>query len=283
VRCGGACTKGLVSFDRLTRKDPFYFYKANWSNAPVTYITGRRYTERAYRQADVKVYSNARSVTLEVNGQPHATLQAQDCPMRVCVFAAVALREGSNRIVARGEHAGGPQTDTVEWSLSFDNASNVYIAAGQPTTGFMSSDGHRYGSDNFFSGGQGMPLAPDGTYGERFNTAVTNVADARDKMLWSTFRSGAFSYNLLLPNGRYQVTLGMLEPRRGAAAGSRMFDVAANGATAVAALDVFAQAGGHSTAIRRSFEVAVEQGSLLLEFQPRVGEAVLSNIRITRR
>jgi hypothetical protein len=180
VRCGGACTKGLVSFDRLTRKDPFYFYKANWSSTPVTYITGRLYTERAYRQTDVKVYSNARSAT-------------------------------------------------------------------------------------------------------RFNTAVTNVADARDKMLWSTFRSGAFSYNLPLPNGRYQVTLGMLEPRRGAAAGSRVFDVAANGATAVAALDVFAQAGGHSTAIRRSFEVAVEQGSLLLEFQARVGEAVLSNIRITRR
>jgi beta-galactosidase len=280
---GGTNTKGLVSFDRRTRKDPFFFYKANWSSAPVTYITGRRYTDRAYGQTDVKVYSNARSVKLEVNGQRHASLQASDCPMRVCLFPAVALREGSNRIVARGDHAGGPQADTVEWSLSGDNASNVYIAAGQPATGFMSSDGHRYGSDNFFSGGQGVPLAPDGTFGERFNTAVTNVADARDRMLWSAIRFGTFSYNVPLPNGRYQVTLGMLEPRRGAAIGSRVFDVAANGATAISGIDVLAEAGGHSTAIWRSFDVSVEQGRLLLEFQPRVGEAVLSNIRITRR
>src|SRR5690606_24682312 len=44
----GVNTKGLVSFDRRTRKDPFFFYKANWSREPVTYITGRRYVQRAY-------------------------------------------------------------------------------------------------------------------------------------------------------------------------------------------------------------------------------------------
>ena len=55
----GVNTKGLVTFDRQTRKDPFYFYKANWSAEPVTHIVGRRYTDRAYATTDVKVYSNA--------------------------------------------------------------------------------------------------------------------------------------------------------------------------------------------------------------------------------
>ncbi|SIO48697.1 hypothetical protein SAMN05444172_2313 [Burkholderia sp. GAS332] len=48
-------TKGLVTYDRKTKKDAFYFYKANWSSEPVTYITDRRYTNRAYATVDVKV------------------------------------------------------------------------------------------------------------------------------------------------------------------------------------------------------------------------------------
>jgi beta-galactosidase len=38
--------KGLVTFDRQTKKDAFYFYKANWSAEPVLYIAGRRYADR---------------------------------------------------------------------------------------------------------------------------------------------------------------------------------------------------------------------------------------------
>ena len=70
----GVNTKGLVTFDRKTRKDPFYFYKANWSAEPVTHIVGRRYADRAYATTDVKVYSNADAVALLVNGAPAGTL-----------------------------------------------------------------------------------------------------------------------------------------------------------------------------------------------------------------
>src|SRR5581483_12257626 len=63
----GVNTKGLVTFDHKVRKDAFFFYKANWSKEPVTYITSRRYTDRVYPVTDVKVYSNADSVTLALN------------------------------------------------------------------------------------------------------------------------------------------------------------------------------------------------------------------------
>jgi beta-galactosidase len=94
---GQTNTKGIVTFGRDVKKDVFYFYKANWTNTPVTYITGRRYTERAYTLADVKVYSNADSVVLRVNDAVVATKAAAECPLHVCEFPKVPLRPGATR------------------------------------------------------------------------------------------------------------------------------------------------------------------------------------------
>ncbi|WP_178117770.1 hypothetical protein [Pseudomonas sp. R5(2019)] len=48
-------------------------------------------------------------------------------------------------------------TDSATWNLTADNAQNMYVAAGQLTSGFVSNDtllgAHKYGSDNFFRGG----------------------------------------------------------------------------------------------------------------------------------
>lgn len=50
--------KGLVTFDRKTKKDPFYWYKANWSKEPVLYLTQRRADQRENENTSVTVYSN---------------------------------------------------------------------------------------------------------------------------------------------------------------------------------------------------------------------------------
>ena len=65
--------KGLVTFDRKTKKDSFYVYKAWWSKDPFVYICGRRYVERTEKKTLVKVYSNLPEVTLYVNGEKFAT------------------------------------------------------------------------------------------------------------------------------------------------------------------------------------------------------------------
>ena len=65
----GVNDKGLVTRDRKTKKDAFYFYQANWSEEPVLYITSRRFTERTNAVTDVKIYSNADQVELLLNGK----------------------------------------------------------------------------------------------------------------------------------------------------------------------------------------------------------------------
>jgi hypothetical protein len=62
-----------------------------------------------------------------------------------------------------------------------------------------------------------------------------------------------------------------------------VFDVAANGAARLAAFEVVSEAGARSTAIWRSFDVEVVDGALQLDFRPRAGEAIVSNIRVLRR
>ena len=65
--------KGLVTFDRKTRKDSFYVYKAWWSKEPFVYIAGRRYVDRPEHETTVKIYSNQSEVTLYANGEKVAT------------------------------------------------------------------------------------------------------------------------------------------------------------------------------------------------------------------
>jgi len=60
--------KGLVTFDRKTRKDSFYLYKAYWSDEPFIHICGKRFKNRTGDKIKIKIYSNRKSVKLLANG-----------------------------------------------------------------------------------------------------------------------------------------------------------------------------------------------------------------------
>jgi beta-galactosidase len=277
----GVNTKGLVTFDRQTRKDPFYFYKANWSAEPVTHIVGRRYTDRAYPVTDVRVYSNADAVQLVVNGEPFASLTAAQCPLRTCVFERVALRRGKNVITARGTRGTSTSADEVAWTLS--NPGQVNIAAGQIATGLETSDGTRYGSDNFFTGGTGRKLMQRTRRSEGDATPLKGIASPADAELYATYREGRFRYDIPLTNGNYRVTLGFVEPSKEMAAGGRVFDVSVNGTTVISGLDVVRETGAYRTVLTRSLPVSVSNGRLELVFTPVAGEAIVSNITISKQ
>lgn len=61
--------KGLVTFDRKTKKDSFYLYKAYWSDRPFVHICSKRFKDRTESEITVKVYSNQSKVTLLCDGK----------------------------------------------------------------------------------------------------------------------------------------------------------------------------------------------------------------------
>ncbi len=109
-------TKGIVSQDRQTKKDPYYFYKANWNTEPMVYIASRRNTHRTQQTTDIKVYSNCQEVVLLVNGKQVGRLLPDE--VGVCLFKDIQLRRGNNVVRAVARPAKGRKlTDEVTLSL----------------------------------------------------------------------------------------------------------------------------------------------------------------------
>ena len=267
-------TKGLVTYDRKVKKDAFYFYRANWNEAPTVHITGRRYADRAYRVNDLKVYSNAAETSLAVNGKPLGSRTG--CPQMVCIWPDVKLDIGENVIVATGRFAGSEQGDRIVVHVDARTQSEVRIDSGALVAGKTQSV--RFGSDRFFLGGNSGTVIKPADYGKP--EVAKAIAGARHSDVAATYREGTFRYRISLGDGAYTVTLTFIEPA--AAPGERRFDVVANGRRMIRELDIAAAAGAPMTAITRSFPVSVRGGVLEVDFRPRIGQAIVSAIEVTR-
>lgn len=120
--------KGLVTFDRQTKKDPYYWYKANWSKEPVLYITQRRATERENDVTPVTVYCNTGTPQLFVNGTEVKTLKQGNTAVHY-IFEDVKLNNGENVIEAKASSQGKALEDVIRWNYSPDNkAKGVKLA-----------------------------------------------------------------------------------------------------------------------------------------------------------
>jgi beta-galactosidase len=262
--------KGLVSYDRQTRKDAYYFYRANWSTQPTLHLVGRRYVDRAYAVADIKAYSNASQARLFLNGNE---IGPAPCSKGICSWRSLRLSQGSNELTVTAQIAGVPITDSVRWSLSHSDRV-VNIKAGD-IAGYASKDGQRFGSDTYFAGGTAHGVNPPDTAPP---DRITVLAD--DERLYDSFREGEFSYRVPLPNGRYRVQLKFAEPAA-TAPGERVFDVTANDVMQLHDFDILQAAGGRRQGVDRVFDAGVDNGILVLAFRPRRGSALVSALCIT--
>jgi beta-galactosidase len=111
----GINDKGLVTYDRSTKKDAFFFYKSNWNPEPMMYITSRRYTERTKDTTDVKIYSNLNSVALYVNGKKLGNIKPDD--IHRAIWKNIKLIKGENIIKAEGKYKNRYITDTCVWNV----------------------------------------------------------------------------------------------------------------------------------------------------------------------
>lgn len=102
----GINDKGLVSFDRRTRKDAFYFYKANWNKeVPLLYLAERRCTRRTRPVQTFMAFTNQPEAELFVNGTSCG--HAKTDSLGTVRWNGVRLRPGQNeiRVVSgRGTH-----------------------------------------------------------------------------------------------------------------------------------------------------------------------------------
>ena len=99
----GRNDKGLVTYDRHTRKDAFYWYQANWTTNAMVHIVSKRFWERSQARIDAKVYSNCDEVELKVNGVSLGMARSDDCRF---IWPDMELQPGPNRVEAYAYRAG---------------------------------------------------------------------------------------------------------------------------------------------------------------------------------
>jgi len=112
--------KGLVTQDRKTKKDSYFFYQANWTDKPMVHIASSQMTPRRLASTDVEVFSNCAKVELTVNGTSLGTVAPDD--VKVFRWSNVTLQPGKNEVQATATSDQGAITDSCEWVLDPNSA-----------------------------------------------------------------------------------------------------------------------------------------------------------------
>jgi beta-galactosidase len=299
-------TKGLVTMDRKTKKDAFYYYKAQWTDKPMIYITGKRHRDRPYSVIEVKAYTTAKRASLTLNGRLIGDVACED---RICLWPSVTLKPGQNvaevtlpdvRLVTDPNSSFDPDepiylTETAVFNGPDPAKDGIHLDAGDiagrvlgpavntnlcgvvDCVALADKSIRLFGSDNFVRGGTPTLLNQSGFLGRG---APRKIVTAPDPVLYDYWREGeAFSYAIPVPDGKWTVTIHTFEPRT---TGAPMMSVSANGKLALPPFNVAKAAGGALKGIARSYPVTVKGGVLKLDFSATGGKAVVAAIEVTK-
>jgi hypothetical protein len=153
----------------------------------------------------------------------------------------------------------------------------IRILTGLKDGAYTDRLGRAWQSDGYFQGGS------------IFEAAGQRIAGTRDPRLYRSRREGAFSYDIPLPPGVYELRLHFAETLYGenniAGGGetSRIFNVFANGRQILRGFDVINEVGADAADTRAFKDISpAADGKLHLKFDPETNPAILSGIEITR-
>ena len=138
----GENQKGLVTFDRQTKKDAFYLYKAAWNKKDAfVHLGGKRYVDREADETEIRVYSNQPKVTLFVDGKEFGTEEGEivfrfrvplaDVPADAEVKIEAAAGEAKDEMVIR--HVAEANPDYIFAGKKASVANWVDAAENDPT------------------------------------------------------------------------------------------------------------------------------------------------------
>ena len=113
--------KGLVTYDRKIKKDAFYWYKANWSDEPVLYLTGRRNNSLDTNVCSFSAYCNIGIPELYINGKSYGEMAGGINQVQY-LSENISLENGENRIEIKVSYNASTYHD--EYILNVNNATN---------------------------------------------------------------------------------------------------------------------------------------------------------------
>ena len=112
----GMNDKGLITFDRQTKKDAFYFYKANWNDAPMLHLAEKRFVERTKKVTNIKAYGNVGEVQLYING---VFSGAKEPVMGIYLWENITFEAGESTVVIKTKKGDSVYMDQCVWHFNF--------------------------------------------------------------------------------------------------------------------------------------------------------------------
>ena len=268
--------KGLFYFDRRP-KDIAAYYQARLRRQPVLRIATRDWLHRAGSRPEdrvqpVIVYSNLDTVELFLGAASLGTRAVTNGAAQWDVRFA----DGENRLSARG---GGARSDIedaviVTYEDRATSPATIAVNAGSHYQ-YVDPSGTVYEADR--------PYAPGGWGHQGGHSLLIHhrIFGTGDDPLFQAALDSAATYRFDVPDGRYQVRVGLVEPTHDSP-GERIFSVRVNGQPLFTDLDLAARHGRY-TAVERAIDAdAIGGRGLLVQLDARVGVPIISSIFVRR-
>lgn len=160
-----------------------------------------------------------------------------------------------------------PQPPPMKVPVKASGNRTVRIRCGNQD--YLAADSNIWQSDRYFIGGHIAPGPKE---------PVTNFADSG---LYAYCRTGDknFRYSIPLPNGKYELKLGFVEPVC-TDVKQRVFDVTINRVLELSNFDPFVAAEGKGRLLVKTFSAVVTEGKLNIDFLGDIGNPIVSTIEV---
>jgi beta-galactosidase len=283
--------KGVQTWDRK-KKDAFYFYKANWTAAPMVYIASREwinrngllnnnggYDSKMSSNQTIEVYSNIAHIELFHNGNSLGIKESNAIGKTVW---QVNFSLGDNKLLAKASEG----TKLVEDSLyinfkthstNLKKDEEIFINLGFNAE-FVDENGSIWLPDRYFT--KGLYGAVNG---EHFmaNKDLIVVNTENRAVLYNYSLDGADIYRLDVPNGTYIVEMHFAETKF-YQPDKRVFDISVNDLPVFENLDMY-KTFGFLKAFSKTITVDATAGNgIQIKMDAKEGTSSISALHIKR-
>lgn len=281
--------KGIVTPERQ-KKDVYYYFQAAWhKDKPVLHIATRDWQHREIVEShqQVKVYSNAKEVSLWLNGKSLGTKSVDN---HFALFD-VEWQDGENRLEAKADGAIDqtvvtykkvPTDATQLQDIAVNVGSHCYFQSAKTGITWVADRPYTKGSWGYVGG------KPASTQ--------TEIACTEDGPLYQTMLNGIEGYHFDVPQGRYELELLFTDTRQKQeqsvyllgkdkaqveASLLQGFDIEVNGKLLERNFMPGDEAG-YFTSVRRCYYVDVDHEGLKVKLLSNEDKAFLSGIKLRK-